>query len=301
MSTQNNNLTLKILIGVLGALLLILGIFTYKFYNEEKRNKIALEQEKDLIESELGELITKYDNAIALNEVMDDHLLKAKERIVVLLDSVKDNDANIALISRYRREVGKLKRQREKLFKLADSLKSANTQLATDLDSTSVALNERIVFSDSLKLQNDKLAGIVERGSALTASNIKAEGVKVRNSGKITTTAKASRAEKVRVCFTLSPNKLTEKGNKELYVQVINPQENLIGDKISQTFSRKTGEEEEEFALTYSGRNKVFYENQALDVCVMVNASEGELTKGNYLVNVFSGPKLVSTTQFQLK
>jgi len=261
MSTQNNNLTLKILIGVLGALLLILGIFTYKFYNEEKRNKIALEQEKDLIESELGELITKYDNAIALNEVMDDHLLKAKERIVVLLDSVKDNDANIALISRYRREVGKLKRQREKLFKLADSLKSANTQLATDLDSTSVALNERIVFSDSLKLQNDKLAGIVERGSALTASNIKAEGVKVRNSGKITTTAKASRAEKVRVCFTLSPNKLTEKGNKELYVQVINPQENLIGDKISQTFSRK----------------------------------------GNYLVNVFSGPKLVSTTQFQLK
>ncbi len=293
MTTQNNNLTLKILIGVLGALLLILGIFTYKFYNEEKQNKAILQQEKDLIESELGELITKYDNAIALNEVMDDHLLKAKERIVVLLDSVKDNDANLALISRYRREVGKLKKERERLFKLADSLTTANTQLATDLDSTSVALNQRIILSDSLQTQNSKLAEIVERGSALTAANIKAEGVRVRNSGKISTSTKASKAEKVRVCFTLSPNKLTEKGDKELFVQVINPENNLIGDKISVNF--------DDAVLTYSGRNKVFYENEALDVCVLVDAAEGELVKGNYVVNLFSGPRMVSNTQFELK
>ncbi len=293
MTTQNNNLTLKILIGVLGALLLILGIFTYKFYNEEKQNKAILQQEKDLIESELGELITKYDNAIALNEVMDDHLLKAKERIVVLLDSVKDNDANLALISRYRREVGKLKKERDRLFKLADSLTTANTQLSTDLDSTSVALNKRIIFSDSLQTQNDQLAEIVERGSALTAAGIKAEGVRVRNSGKITSTSKASRSEKVRVCFTLSPNKLTEKGDKDLFVQVINPENNLIGDKVSVNF--------DDGILTYSGRNKVYYENDALDVCVLVDAAEGELVKGNYVVNLFSGPRLIQNTQFELK
>ncbi|SEK86803.1 hypothetical protein SAMN04487910_1340 [Aquimarina amphilecti] len=293
MTTQNNNLTLKILIGVLGALLLILGIFTYKFYNEEKREKAILQQEKDLIESELGELITKYDNAIALNEVMDDHLLKEKQRVVVLLDSLKDYDANVALIARYRREVSKLKKERERLFKLADSLTTANAQLATDLDSTSTALSERIVFSDSLATQNNKLAEIVERGSALQASGIKAEGVRVRNSGKITTTSRSSRAEKVRVCFTLSPNKLTEKGDKELFVQVINPENNLIGDKVSVNF--------DDAVLTYSGRNKVFYENDALDVCVLVDTAEGELMKGNYVVNLFSGPRMISNTQFELK
>lgn len=293
MTTQNNNLTLKILIGVLGALLLILGIFTYKFYNEEKREKAILQQEKDLIESELGELITKYDNAIALNEVMDDHLLKEKQRVVVLLDSLKDFEANVALIARYRRQVSKLKKERERLFKLADSLTTANAQLATDLDSTSTALSERIVFSDSLANQNSKLAEIVERGSALQASGIKAEGVRVRNSGKIVTTSRSSRAEKVRVCFTLSPNKLTEKGDKQLFVQVINPENNLIGDKISINF--------DDAVLTYSGRNKVFYENDALDVCVLVDAEEGELMKGNYVVNLFSGPRMISNTQFELK
>jgi len=67
----------------------------------------------------------------------------------------------------------------------------------------------------------------------------------------------------------------------------------LIGDKISVNF--------DDAILTYSGRNKVYYENQALDVCVLVNAAEGELIKGNYVVNVFSGPKMVSNTQFELK
>lgn len=293
MTTQNNNLTLKILIGVLAALLLILGIFTYKFYSEEKREKAILQQEKELIESELGELITKYDNAIALNEVMDDHLLKEKQRVVSLRDSLQDFEANVALIARYRREVSKLKRERERLFKLADSLTTANEKLAVDLDSTSTALTERIVYSDSLQTQNDKLAEIVERGSALTASGVKAEGVRVRNSGKIVETTRASKAEKVRACFTLSPNKLTEKGDKEIFVQVINPNKTLIGDKISVNF--------EDAVLTYSGRNKVFYENEALDVCVLVDAVKGELVKGNYLVNVFSGPKMISTTQFELK
>jgi len=257
MTTQNNNLTLKILIGVLGALLLILGIFTYKFYNEEK------------------------------------NLLKEKQRVVVLLDSLKDYDANVALIARYRREVSKLKKERERLFKLADSLTTANVQLTTDLDSTSTALTERIIFSDSLATQNSKLAEIVERGSALQASGVKAEGVRVRNSGKITTTSRSSRAEKVRVCFTLSPNKLTEKGDKELFAQVINPANNLIGDKVSVNF--------EDAVLTYSGRNKVFYENDALDVCIMVDVEEGELVKGNYVVNLFSGPRMIANTQFELK
>jgi len=293
MTTQNNNLTLKILIGVLAALLLILGGYTYTTYNKQKQDKAILQQEKDLIESELGELITKYDNAISLNEVMDDHLLKAKERIVVLLDSVKDNEANLALISRYRREVGKLKKERDRLFKLADSLTAANTQLATDLDSTSTALNQRIIFSDSLQTQNDKLAEIVERGSALTAANIKADGVRVKNSGKVSETTKASRAEKVRVCFTLSPNKLTEKGDKELFVQVINPENNLIGDKVSVNF--------DDAILTYSGRNKIYYENDALDVCILVDTADGELVKGNYVVNLFSGPRMISNTQFELK
>ena len=293
MTAQNSNRALQILTGVLALLLIVLGIYTYNFYNEEKEEKAILNKEKDLIETELNELITKYDNAIALNEVMDDHLLKAKERIVILLDSIKENEANVALIAKYRRQIGRLKRERDKLFQLADSLTSENQRLATNLDSTSIVLSQNVQLSDSLKMENTQLAGIVEKGAMLTASNLKVEGVKVKNNGKLYPTSKASRTEKIHVCFTLAKNAIAESGDKELFVQVINPESDLVGDKATANF--------EDVVLTYSSRNNVYYENEALDVCMLVSISKDDLVKGNYIVHVFSGSEMIANSQFSLK
>ena len=292
MTVQNSNRALQILTGVLALLLIVLGIITYNFYVDQEQDKENLKTEKQLIETELNELITKYDNAIALNEVMDDHLLKAKERIVVLLDSVKDADANIALISKYRRQIGRLKRERDKLFKLADSLTTENQRLAVDLDSTNLALTETTMKSDSLQMQNSELAGLVEKGATLTAAAVKASGVKVKNSGKLIPTDKASRTDKVQVCFTLAKNTIAESGDKQLYVQVINPDSNLIGKKATANF--------EDAVLTYSSANKVYYENEALDVCMLVDANDADLVKGNYIVHIFDGPKMIANTEFEL-
>ena len=53
----------------------------------------------------MNDLIVKYDEAIATNDVMDQNLVDARQRIAVLLDSVKDNEANLVMISGYRREL----------------------------------------------------------------------------------------------------------------------------------------------------------------------------------------------------
>lgn len=293
MTAQNSNRALQILTGVLALLLIGLGIYTYQFYSDEKQIKADLKKEKQIIESELNELITKYDNAIALNESMDEHLLSAKERIAQLLDSVKNNEANLALISKYRRQIGRLKQERDRLFKLADSLTNENSRLATDLDSTNNALTVRTMLSDSLQSQNQQLSDRIEVGALLSTTNLRANGVKVKNSGKLVETDRISRTDKVQVCFTLAENKLTEVGDKELFVQVINPEGNMIGEKQTVEF--------EEASLTYSGRNKVYYENAALDVCMLVDAPEADLQKGNYVVHVFSDSKMIANTEFELR
>lgn len=293
MTVQNNNRALQILTAALAILLIALGIYTYDIHSQNKEEEAILVKEKQLIETELNELITKYDNAIALNEVMDDNLLKAKERIVGLLDSVKGNEANLAMISKYRSQIGRLKRERDRLFKLADSLTTENTRLVVDLDSTALALTATSQLSDSLKMQNTQLADIVEKGAVLTAAGLSAKGVKVKSSGKLLPTEKANRADKIQVCFTLAKNSIAEAGDKQLYVQVINPDSNLIGKKATVNF--------EDSILTYSSTNKVYYENEALDVCMLVDAVEKDIVKGNYIVHVFAGSKLIANTEFELK
>ncbi|NCT17135.1 MAG: hypothetical protein COZ75_12375 [Flavobacteriaceae bacterium CG_4_8_14_3_um_filter_34_10] len=293
METENSNNKLKWLIGILAVLLVALTVFTVKLYNDSKENATNLELQKMDIEQDLEELIANYNIAISENQSKDKDLIAARERISLLLDSVKDSQANVDLIRRYRVEVGKLKNERTVLFRKADSLQMLANRLTVERDSTTVVLGETIKVVDSISLQNLALEKVVAKGSALKVSGLKTEGVIVRNSGKIVNTDRASRADRIRTCFSLNANEIAEKGDRLLFVQVINPKNNVIGEKAMVNFEDKV--------LTYSATSNVFYENEALDVCVLINALEADLIPGNYSINVFDGPRLVATSTLKLK
>ena len=293
MDTENNSSKFKILIGVLSVLLISLAVYTVTLYNDSKNTVSGLEQQKSEIESELESLITNYDEVIQDNELKDKDLLSARERIEILLDSVRNSEANVALIGRYKAEIGKLKQERKLLFKRADSLIFANQRLALERDSTTNVLTKTYQVVDSFSQKNTAMAETIKKGSVLSATDLRGEAVIIRSSGKIVDTRRSSRADKVRACFTLAPNSIAEKGDKLLFVQVINPKNNLLGDKESIAFEEKV--------LSYSSSTKVFYENEELDVCILVNAAEEDLIEGRYVINVFDGARQIATSTMELR
>src|SRR5690606_5849754 len=151
---ENNSGKFKILIGVLSVLLIALAVYTVTLFNDSKNTVSNLETQKADIEQELEGLIANYDEVIKDNELKDKDLLAARERISVLLDSVKDAEANVALIERYKAEVGRLKQERAMLFKRADSLIAANRQLAIERDSASTDLANTRLLIDSVSTEN---------------------------------------------------------------------------------------------------------------------------------------------------
>ena len=292
MTEKKNNTALKVLTGILAVALVALSIYTIKFYNEEKENKEILQKEKSVIEDELNELIVKYDEAIEENEVMDQDLVNARDRISRLLDSVKDNEANLVLISRYRREIGNLKAEKDRLFRVVDSLSAENQQLTTSLDSTSVALDERTRLSDSLQTTNQSLSTKVDKASRLKITSLSGEGVIVRNSGKLVENDNNRRVDQIRTCFTITSNDLAEAGEKNMYVQVYNPENELVGDEIVVQHDGGT--------MVYSAASKVFYENEELDVCILAKTIEDRLLEGNYKVYVYNDAVLLGPGSFSL-
>lgn len=293
MTEKKNNTALKVLTGILAVALVALSIYTIKFYNEEKENKEILQKEKSVIEDELNELIIKYDEAIEENEVMDQDLVNARDRISRLLDSVKDNEANLVLISRYRREIGNLKQEKDRLFRVVDSLSAQNQLLSTSLDSTSVALEARTRLSDSLKTTNQSLSTKVDKAARLKITSLSGEGVIVRNSGKLVENDNNRRVDQIRTCFTITANDLSQAGEKNMYVQVYNPENELVGDEIVVQHDGGT--------MVYSASSKVFYENEELDVCILSNTNENKLLEGNYKVYVYNDATLLGTGSFTLK
>ncbi|MBZ9631124.1 hypothetical protein LB465_10060 [Salegentibacter sp. LM13S] len=293
MTEKKNNTALKILTGVLAVALLALGIYTIKFYNEEKENKAILTKEKEVIEDELNDLIIKYDEAIDENQVMDQNLVDARNRIERLLDSVEDNEANLVLISRYRREISNLKSEKDRLFRVVDSLNRQNQMMSQTLDSTNVILQERTRVSDSLQTTNQDLSNKVDRAAQLKVTNLRGEGVIVRNSGKLVENDRTGRIDQIRTCFTITANDLAGPGERDMYVQVYNPENELVGDEIVV--------EHEGGAMVYSAASKVYYENNELDVCLLANTNEDKLLEGTYKVYIYADATLLGTASFNLR
>ena len=293
MTEKKNNTALKILIGVLAVALIALTIYMIRFYNEEKENKAILQKEKTAIENELNELIVKYDEAIDENQIMDQNLVDARERINRLLDSVQDYEANLVLITRYRREISNLKAEKERLFRVVDSLSQQNQRMAMTIDSTQTELSEKTRLSDSLQTSNQNLANKVNKASQLKITGLRGEGVIVRNSGKIVENDRTRRIDQIQTCFTISANDLSEAGEKNLYVQVYNPENELVGDKIAV--------EHDGGVMVYSAQSSVYYENEELDVCILANTDKEKLLEGNYKVYVYNDATLIGTASFSLR
>jgi hypothetical protein len=292
--TKSNN-GLKVLAGLLGVVLLGVIIYTVSLYQDKKKNEVALTEEKNLVVEDLNSLKSEYDKAILESNATNEELVSARDNIAKYIDSVKSMKADISSLSRYRRQVRVLTAEREQLLKQVDSLRTSNTLIAMQRDSTYTELEKQTVFNDSLVVQNTQLADVVEKGSALNLSKFNVDAVKERNSGKLVSTQRAKSTDKFKVCFTVANNVIAEAGDREFFLEILDPQGNVLGESYSKTNDSGA-------SVTYSKGTNFYYENKSLDVCDYISKPVGDFQKGNYMVNVYDDRlKLLGTSKFALK
>lgn len=291
-NSNSKSIGLKIALGILLALFLSTAFYTSKLYNEKKENEATLTREKEQVMADLSSMAKQYDVVIGENEAANQNLVEARERIQGLMDSLKISQNSVNSLWRYKKKYLALQKEMDVLLTENDKLKVENALLATSLDSTNMQLQERAVFTDSLLVQNTQLSEVVENASVLQTVGLKGFGVIERNSGKLIPTERARRSDKIRVCYTVAKNALVGAGDKELYVQVLDPKNNVLGANEQIQF--------DETVLNYSLISKFNYENKNLDICEFV-APNDDFESGRYVVNVFNQNELVSTSEFTLK
>lgn len=294
MENQKSNSSLKIVIAVLSLLLLGSLFYIYKLTTDTSNLETVVKSEKTEKENvlkDLQELKTTYDAAIAENTSMSDELIAEREKVVNLITQLEKSKGTVAELSKYRSQYNTLQVKMNSLMQEVEVLKKENQTLTTNLDSTKVVLEDTKNYTKTLVGQNEELTKTVEKASKLTISNLKTSAYKKRSSGKEIATEKASRADILKVSFTIAENAVAKTGDKQYYVQVIDSKNNVLGDKATATFG--------ENSLTYSFITTVNYENKSVQVTE--NLPGKDFAKGTYFVNVFDKNELVSKTSFTLK
>jgi len=293
-SSQKSGIGLKVGLGILLVLFLGTAFYASKLYSDKQETEKVLISEKQQVMKDLSNMAKDYDAAIAEGERTNQDLIDARERIQNLMDSLKVSQNSVNSLWRYRKKYLALQEEMEILLEENDRLKVENELLAVSLDSTQVQLKERTMFTDSLLVQNTELANVVEDAAALQTVGLKGLGVIERRSGKQIPTERARRSDKIKICFTVAKNTLTEAGDKELYVQVIDPKNNVLSSNGQVQFDDQV--------LNYSLISRFNYENRNLDICEYISASdESKFEEGQYRVNVFNDKELISASEFVLK
>ena len=293
-SSQKTSTGLKVGLVILAVLFLGTAFYTSKLYNEKKENEALLTSEKQQVMNDLNIMAQDYDAAIADSEIKNQDLIEARGRIQGLMDSLKISQNSVSSLWRYKKKYLALQEEMDVLLTENDRLKVENSYLATSLDSTQVKLAERTMFTDSLLVQNTQLASVVSDAATLQTVGLLGMGVIERRSGRQIPTERAGRSDKIKVCFTVAKNMLAEAGDKELYVQVIDPNNNVLGANDQVQF--------EDQVLNYSLISRFNYENRNLNICEYVSAAEdSEFVEGRYIINVFNDKELVSNSEFVLK
>ena len=239
----------------------------------------------------MSDLKNTYDAAIAENTSMSDELIAERDKVVKLMKDLKSAKGDNASLMKYKEQYKALEQKMRNLMEEVTVLKSKNQELTTNLDSTKVILEDSKKYNQVLVGQNEELAKTVEKGSKLTITNLKTAAYKVRSSGKEISTDKASRADMLKINFTIAENKIAKSGDKTYYVQVIDANNNVLGDKATISFG--------DTSLTYSFTTTVKYENKTVDVSEQLKGKD--FAKGTYFVNVFDKGELVSKSSFSLK
>ena len=294
MENQKNNSSLKSLIIVLSVLFALSLVYIYKLTTDVNFTETKLTttlSEKDQVMKDLKDLKTTYDAAIAENTTMSDELIAEREKVVALMANLKKSSGDVASMAKYKKQYLALESKMKGLVVENEALKKDNTVLKVQRDSTIVVLDESKKSNKDLSGQNENLTKTVEKGSKLAIVNLKTSAFIVRSSGKEIATDKASRADVLKVSFTIAENSIAKSGDRKYYVQVIDSKNNVMGESQTERFSDKT--------LTYSFIANVKYDNKTIDL--VKNVSAEKLVKGTFYVNVFDNGQLVSTTNFTLK
>lgn len=235
---KNNN-NRNILTGIL--IVALLATWGYIIYDKNKTKQekqdltaqiVNSDSSKNELQRELNDAALRLD-ALKTSNVKADSLLKTKDKDIQDLrrrvqSILNKRNATAAELAEAKRLIAELKGNIETYTAQIEELKNENTQLTQQNQQVTQQRDVAYKNYDSANQVIKQKENVIDIGSTLHASNFKIVGINERHSGKEKVTSKAKRVDKLRISFDLDENRITQSGQKDIYVSITSPDGNPV-------------------------------------------------------------------------
>ena len=293
-STNKRPGTIVIILGIIIAILLV-----WIFMQRTKLTGLIHEKEaeKMVLQKELDSLVTEHNKIKKAYGSLSDSL-SAKDSIIQinaieihkLLDSQWEYD-------KIRKRIGMLQKIAQGYVHQIDSLYTINHELQAENEKIRQDFRSEQNKNVALVKDKEELNEKVNNAAVLKAYNVSTIAMKMKGGNKEQPTDKASRTERLKVCFTIGENPLVKAGKKIVFVRITRPDGIVVIKTKYDTFTLN-GQ-----TIPYSVREDISYEGKSMNICVYWNKKDNDkpAMKGKYTVSVFTDDKEIGSGSFDLK
>jgi predicted RNase H-like nuclease (RuvC/YqgF family) len=295
-SKKDNNKIYFLLIVVL-ALFATNGILFFR--NKKAQEQVLkLSDEKTLMQTEIDKIeaaLDKSNNDYALlSEDMQQQQEQARVKIAELREALRKGELTKQELGSAQKEVEELKQLVNQYFAQIEELKKQNADLTNQRDSLKTTVGSVTERAQSLEKQNQELDKKVRAAAALKAIALKAIALKVKSSGKESSVSKSSTAKKLSIVFKLVENEFAEKGMHNVYIRVVDPENNTING-TNGNITLANGEE-----VNTSYNTAIEYANDSR-LYTISWTNPNPFKKGIYSVLLYADGFLMGSTKVELK
>lgn len=249
--------------------------------------------EKDELETEYNSLAIEYEgyklkvNNDSLEQKLEDQRIKIQQLVEELKQTKKEDARKIASLKKELETVRGVLRyyvaQVDSLNQVNEALQAENTQVKKDLRRANEEKNQ-------ISRQNEQLNKIVDIASHLNAQNIQ---VTARNKRQKKTSS-LKNTTTFEVSFTIAANVTAETGEKQVYVRILRPNEELLTNSKSGTFSYDGS------TIEFSMKKTIEYAGEELPVTLYWNRNE-TLDPGTYRFEIFADGKSIGRSSLVME
>lgn len=262
----------------------------------EQLDSITLANDRLQLTNEFNQLSSDFqqyeDQQVYLkNDSIIKQYDEARARVKTLLGQLEkernNNNANRAKIKQLEGEIATLKGIVKHYLEEIKRLGEENAGLKREIEQVQQRNQSLASENESAQRSNAELTQTVARARKLQITNLRLQAFKGNDKNEKNIT----RAKKLGVFFTVSPNVTAAAGMKDFYVRIKSPEDEVLGGGVA--FSAEGA------SLHGTAHRQVEYDNQEVGVAVYwpVNTT---LTPGAYRVEVFCDGRLLDSRSFTM-
>jgi len=283
-----------ILFGVLVVIFITVLSLQQNKMEQQMELKIQFIEQKNMLRDELDDLIDEHDDLLDEYGELNEHLHEKDSIIQHQIAEIRNLIRTKSDLKEAQQKIAALKDISKRYLANIDSLLVLNETLTIEKDSV-IKENKNINWKNyKLNKQNEKLAEKVNKGSVLELLSIDVEAVRYRSTGREVTTRFAKKVQKIRVCFSVGANQISDAETKEVYLQIINERGMLISGL------EEMNVEVNDSTFGCTSLAEFDYNNIEMENCFEWERI-AQLERGTYLLNLIIEGRVLGQTELKLR